>query len=63
MDCVGVMKQSNGECPSILDGCEYCSKMFMPVCGSDGVTYRNLCSLKCSGKKFMSFGKCLKKKN
>ena len=33
----------------------------MPACGSDGVTYRNLCSLRCSGKKFVSFGKCLKR--
>ncbi len=52
------MKQGNGECPTILKGCEYCSDVFMPVCGADGTTFRNLCELKCNNSRFINFGKC-----
>ena len=57
-DCVGAIKQGNGECPSILKGCQYCSSVFMPVCGSNGITFRNLCELKCNNSNFVGFGKC-----
>ena len=30
----------------------------MPACGKDGVTYRNLCELKCNKADFQNFGKC-----
>jgi len=58
LDCVKVLKQGEGECPSILKGCQYCSDVFMPVCGSNSKTYRNLCELKCNGQRFEMFGKC-----
>lgn len=61
MDCVGVVRQSNGECPSIQQGCQFCSKVFLPACGQDGVTYRNLCEMKCNKANFDSFGVCEKK--
>lgn len=34
----------------------------MPACGHKGVTFRNLCELKCNNQKFINFGKCKKKK-
>lgn len=30
----------------------------MPACGSDNVTYRNLCEMKCNNVDFANFGKC-----
>lgn len=33
----------------------------MPACGKDGVTYRNLCELKCNKSGFENFGVCEKK--
>ena len=33
----------------------------MPACGKDGVTYRNLCEMKCNKSEFDSFGVCEKK--
>ena len=33
----------------------------MPACGKDGVTYRNLCEMKCNGAQFENFGKCEEK--
>lgn len=58
LNSVKVLKQGNGECPSILKGCEFCAKVFVPVCGQDGKGYRNLCELKCNEAGFGKFGEC-----
>ena len=60
MNCVGVLKQGNGECPSLTRSCEFCSDVFLPACGDDGTTYRNLCELKCNNADFRNFGICVK---
>lgn len=35
----------------------------MPACGKDGITYRNLCEMKCNKADFENFGKCPDKPN
>lgn len=49
---------SYGECGSLKLDCNYCSKVYMPVCGSKGMTYKNLCNITCRKDKFVNFGKC-----
>ena len=52
LNCVNVLPQGNGECPSIMRSCKFCSDVFMPACASNGTTFRNLCELKCNKKSF-----------
>lgn len=49
MKCAGIAKLDDGECPNPKpEGCEHCEGYFDAVCGINGVTYDNLCYLKCS---------------
>lgn len=71
MKAIGVQRLGYGECPSLFkfnqEGqliqrqCEFCSKVFMPACGKNGKTYRNLCKLMCHQSHFAHFGQCTKK--
>ena len=58
LDCVRLTKTVNGECPSLLHSCDYCSKIPLPVCGENNYTYLNLCTIACKGVKLKHFGKC-----
>jgi hypothetical protein len=46
-----------GECPNILNGCEKCSAVLLPVYGKNGVNYTNLCQLHCNKAEFGGYGK------
>lgn len=36
-----------GECNNLGNMCENCSDVLMPVCATNGTTYKNLCELRC----------------
>jgi len=69
MDCAQVGLDYRGECQEEpdggpdagaddgLDGCE-CPDVDEPVCGSDGRTYKNACTMECMGVDLSHEGRC-----
>jgi hypothetical protein len=53
-----IKETSNKYFVTKCDKCEHCSKKEKPVCGVDGVTYRNACVARCSGLKLKGVGRC-----
>jgi hypothetical protein len=65
--CFGLRTLDTGGCPTCecrsrfadnAPSCLACPLTEAPVCGSDGVTYRNGCSARCHGAKLLYAGAC-----
>ncbi|XP_053398270.1 serine protease inhibitor dipetalogastin-like [Mercenaria mercenaria] len=65
MKCAGIELDFEGPCEDTrrkrsffeYEDC-HCPKIYLPVCGSDDVTYPSQCVRKCAGVDLKSFGKC-----
>lgn len=56
--CAGTQVAHQGYCVNTDDHSCLCPKIYLPVCGINGVTYSNECELNCAGVKLSKYGKC-----
>ncbi|XP_056014050.1 ovoinhibitor-like [Ostrea edulis] len=73
MNCASVKKKKKGPCKTkvltseedtpVLSSADetvcLCNRLYLPVCGTDGVTYNNECLMNCEGISKLNDGECV----